>query len=385
MSAKVRVHGVDLARAIAVLGMIYAHLSADDADSWLGQTMVSMTDSLPSALFAVLAGVTLSLMGVRSAREGGEPWAHTRHRLLVRGVILVGIGVLMRLVQVSILVVLIPLGVAMALLIPAIQARTSTLVALVMTFLLSGPAVQLFFPGAMELSELFDGAYPLFAWLGYVLVGMLVHRLLLTRPAAQAVVLIVGVLGTTAGLWLRSLLGTIPLAKAGMPARYSDDPADVEEPPVLLDEPMYRYLSPEGHSGGIIDQLTCICFSLTVIMACLLLTRSAAVTRALYPLRAMGSMGLTVYVLHVLTASLVMGGFTGGVLPYELVMADYEFGVGYPGALVLTIVIAVGAAVLWKLRFRRGPLEELLNRAIDAATDRTTPGAAVPVATAGRR
>src|SRR5690625_4270123 len=111
MSAKVRVHGVDLARAIAVLGMIYAHVSADDADSWLGQTMVSMTDSLPSALFAVLAGVTLSLMGVRSAREGGEPWAHTRHRLLVRGVILVGIGVLMRLVQVSILVVLIPLGV----------------------------------------------------------------------------------------------------------------------------------------------------------------------------------------------------------------------------------------------------------------------------------
>lgn len=373
MPAAHRIHGIDLARAIAVLGMIYAHLSSDDAESSPGQLMVSLTDSLPSALFAVLAGVSLAIMGTGPGREGGPVLATNRHRLLVRGLLLIAIGLALLMIQMSILVVLIPLGAAMIVLIPAVRARTSTLVTLTVTFLLAGPAAQVLFPGAMEQSNLFGGAYPLLAWLGYVTVGILAHRLLISRPVEQVVVLVIGAVGTFIGVWLRDVLGRFGNSQAGMAQTYKSDPATLDNAPVLLNPVTYTFLSPEGHSGGLIDQLTCISASLAVISASLLLTRSETVTRVLYPLRATGSMGLSVYVIHVVTASMVMGGFTGGMIPYEVIAADYVFGAAYPVALAITIVVAVVAASLWKLKFRRGPLEELVNRMINTATNRELP------------
>lgn len=374
MPAKVRIHGIDLARAIAVLGMIYAHLSSSEGETAPGQLMISVTDSLPSALFAVLAGVSLSIMGAGPAREGGQVLATNRHRLLVRGLLVIGLGVLLLITQMSILVVLIPLGAAMILLVPAIRARTSTLIALTVTFLLAGPAAQVLFPGAMEQSTLFGGSYPLLAWLGYVTTGILLHRLLVSASVvAQVVVLVTGAVGTFLGIWLRDVLGMFEPDQTGMAQTYSSDPTVMNTAPVLLDPVAYTFLSPEGHSGGLIDQLACISASLAVIAASLLLTRSDAVTRVLYPLRATGSMGLSVYVIHVLTASMVMGGFTGGMIPYEIIVEDYVFGAAYPVALTITLVVAIVAATLWKLKFRRGPLEAVVNRMIDAATSREIP------------
>lgn len=374
MPAKVRIHGIDLARAIAVLGMISAHLSSAEGETAPGQLMISVTDSLPSALFAVLAGVSLSLMGTGPAREGGQALATNRHRLLVRGLVVIGIGVVLLITQMSILVVLIPLGAAMILLVPAIRARTSTLVTLAVSFLLAGPAAQVLFPGAMEQSSLFGGSYPLLAWLGYVTIGILLHRLLIPASVvAQVVVLVTGTVGTFFGIWLRDVLGMLGTDPAGTAQTYSSDPVALNTAPVLLDPAAYTFLSPEGHSGGLVDQLACIAASLAVIAASLLLTRSAAITRVLYPLRATGSMGLSVYVIHVVTASMVMGGFTGGMIPYEIIVEDYVFGAAYPVALAITIVVAIVAASLWKLQFRRGPLETVVNRLIDSAASREIP------------
>lgn len=368
MPATGRIHGVDLARAIAVLGMVYAHLTSADPASAAGQAMLQLSDGPPSALFAVLAGVSVSIMGTRAASAGGAEWAHYRHRLLVRGLLLIGMGILLDLWQFSLLVVLMPLGAAMILLSGTPRARSSTLWGLAAAFLFLGPLIQVLLPGVVESSDLFSGGYPLVAWLAYVTVGVLLHRLLIDRPGIQALALVIGVLGTVAGLGLRGVLGTVSADQpGGGPASASGGA------PVLLDPLTYTYLSPEGHSGGVIEQLTCICFSLLVIAGCLLLTRSEAVTRLSYPLRALGSMGLSVYVIHVITASMVMGGFTFGMETYESAVTGYEWGAGYPGALVGTVLVAVVAAPLWQLYFRRGPLESVVNRVIAATTDRNQP------------
>lgn len=49
--------------------------------------------------------------------------------------------------------------------------------------------------------------------------------------------------------------------------------------------------------------------SIWVIVLCLLLTRPRALSAALYPLRSMGIMALTVYAAHVLTAAIPLNGY----------------------------------------------------------------------------
>ena len=71
-----RIVGIDIARCLALVGMIATHvLAARNPDGSLGFAEV-VAGGRASALFAVLAGVSLALMSggaepVRGADEGG--------------------------------------------------------------------------------------------------------------------------------------------------------------------------------------------------------------------------------------------------------------------------------------------------------------------------
>src|SRR5690606_6185602 len=95
-----RVHGLDLARALALLGMMLNHLGPANQlmVDYLGPAN-PVSDGYPSALFAVLAGVSMGIIARRvapGASEHGSDAAdnllRTRFRLVLRGVILFGLG-----------------------------------------------------------------------------------------------------------------------------------------------------------------------------------------------------------------------------------------------------------------------------------------------------
>lgn len=371
-----RIHGIDLARFLAVVGMAFSHLGPSLPQTYWGWLLVESRSGLPSALFAVLAGVSMSLMGTSAAMQGGAELAHNRHRLIMRGLLLVVLGFVLAEVQVSIAVVLEALGIAMILLSWTPRARTSTLLSLVLTLLLVGPALQVILPGAFASSFLLGGSYPIFAWLTYVTAGVLLHRLLISREASGAllpVLTLIGAFVAIVGLAARTFLGYVPEDGSG-PVQYSTELLP-DLAPVLLAERSYIFLSPEGHSGGLLEQLTCIFGAIFVIGLSLLLCRSTRFVTVLYPLRATGSMGLTVYVIHVLTTSIYNGGLGFGLLNPD---ADWEVYLGQvPESATLffwiTVVVAVIASSLWKWKFQRGPLEEGINRAINIATRQDLP------------
>lgn len=96
-----RIVGVDVARAVALIGMICAHLTFPDGV--LGEVLYGF----PAALFGLLAGVSMGLMHDRGARP---------MHFVVRGLIIIAIGMVLSLVPSSIVIVLGTLGICMVVL-----------------------------------------------------------------------------------------------------------------------------------------------------------------------------------------------------------------------------------------------------------------------------
>ena len=90
-----RITGIDVARAIAIIGMAYAHLGPIFVSSDIDTVASLLTTGFASALFAVLAGVSVSIMSQRGVEKGGVELAQSRQQLMLRGTILIGIGLVL--------------------------------------------------------------------------------------------------------------------------------------------------------------------------------------------------------------------------------------------------------------------------------------------------
>lgn len=100
-----RILGLDIARGLAILGMIYLHLGHP-----LWQTKVILS-GLPAAQFAVIAGVTMMLIWTNAAARATT--LQTIAKLAARGVLITLIGLALLPVGGEIQVVLVVLGATM--------------------------------------------------------------------------------------------------------------------------------------------------------------------------------------------------------------------------------------------------------------------------------
>ncbi|WIM68235.1 trypsin-like serine protease [Corynebacterium breve] len=165
-----------------------------------------------------------------------------------------------------------------------------------------------------------DGPYPLLTWTAYMLIGFIAGQTLLNNERTQIIALIVGFATVVFGVIAR---GNETLATSG-------------------------FLDPSPHSGGAIDFLATSSSSIATIAACLVLTRSKPLALALAPLQAFGSMSLTMYILHVLSAGTMLNQPSQPVLP---------------NAALTSIFVGLAFAMAWKLTgLRRGPAEWLMHR-----------------------
>lgn len=298
MKAAFRFDGIDLARGLAIVGMVFAHLGPTGFDGGVVADYTSTAFAgYPSALFAVLAGVSLGLFHER----GADDPVRTRLATLVRGAILLVAGTLMSMVQSTIAIVLSTIAVIYLLLFWLPRCKT-WVIAVIIAVLAAVSSVGFVLVDLVPFGfELFMPPYPVLAWLTYGAVGVLVHRFLVGNTKAQAIAVVPALLLAAVGFVIR----------VNNAAVFPYDPlADYTEPQ-FDKEPLVQLLltqSFEPHTGMFGDLLASITCAIAVICLCCLLCQVRWANILAYPLRAVGAMALTTYVAHVFIAGFFMLG-----------------------------------------------------------------------------
>ncbi|RPF28001.1 heparan-alpha-glucosaminide N-acetyltransferase domain-containing protein [Georgenia muralis] len=353
-----RLVGIDLARGLAVLGMFVAHLGDEGPGGRHDPEWFVIADGRSSALFALLAGVSLALTSGRQVLPSGVGLIRARLAALVRAGVLLLIGVLLVALGTPVLVILPAYAVLFALAIPFLRLRrrwlvvgavAAAVISPTVIFALTTPTadglpsvlarlIGLSDPVRLPMDELVTGPYPALVFLAYVLPGMAVGRSDLSRVRTQTVLVGAGIALACLG-W-----GT---------SRLAQDSLEPDAAPLTR-----RLVSAAAHDNSTLEVIGNGGTSLAVIGLCLLLTRPTArygraLASGLAPVAATGAMPLTVYSLQVV-AIFLLGN-------------DVVWNPQSNAVLVWFIVTALTGAWSWRHFLGRGPLERLLKAAVETA------------------
>lgn len=335
-----RLAGIDLARGLAVVGMLAAHLlviepfELGDPDTW-----IDVVNGRSSILFATLAGVSIGLVtgGVRPLR--GSARVRASARLAVRAGMLWVLGLLLIATGVPVFVILPAYAILFLLALPFLGLRARTLFAIAAGLALVMPFLQVLLdalpvwstPGGEELSAALGWAYPFPTWVAFVLAGLGIGRCDLRSMRVTAVLLPAGA----------------ALAAMG----YGFDGAGS----IVRDGYLVEVWTAHPHSSGLLEVVGSGGFAVAVIGAALLLCRTP-LRWAAVPLRAVGSMPLTAYTAQLVVWAIVAASVLGDAGDLSGFRALEPF---WP----MTLGIIIGCCA-WVLLFGRGPLEAAIDRAV---------------------
>jgi uncharacterized membrane protein YeiB len=355
-----RILGLDVARALAILGMAGAHIGETSAfDPLDPSTWLDLVHGRSSILFAVLAGVSIALMTGRRDLPDPERMPGIRLQLVGRGAVIFLIGLALELLNTPIAVILTLYGLLYVAVIPFLRWRPRTLLIAAGVLALAGPAVLALiailamYPYGAGIGLVLYGSYPITVWLAFVFAGMALGRLGIERIHTAAVALGAGVGLMVVGYGL-GLVGAVSGITSWAPGEGSmaGSAAGWQTYPeaVAAADPLGAVLSAvfgvDPHSGGTAEILGSGGFAVTVIALCILLSRP--LRWVLLPFGALGSMPLSAYTAHVVSVALIGG--PGGFF------TDNLFWAGTAVALLLV-------TTLWSVFVGRGPLERLVGRA----------------------
>lgn len=363
MTTSERLVGLDVARALALLGMVATHLLPDLTPSGEQTWPHELAGGRASALFAVLAGVALALLTGRRTPLRGEERVRASFGLTARALLIAALGMALAIPDSGLAIILTYYGVMFLLAIPFAGLRARWLALLAAGWVVVVPVLshllrpelpprgydnpmfsQLLEPAALASELLFTGYYPAVPWLAYVFAGMAVGRSDLASRRVQGGLLGGGlVLVAAATLVSRSLaadeFGRRVLIDANF-GLFGTTPTD-RWAWLLLDAP---------HSATPFDLAATIGSSLAVIGLCLLvagvLPRSGV--RALAVVFGAGTMTLSLYSLHAVlrtdrfwppgdgafTQHVVLLGLIGAVFVLLRWRGPLELAVGLPTRLL---------------------------------------------------
>jgi len=398
-----RIVGVDVARAVALLGMMSVHILPELDSSGRVTAAFVVFAGRSSALFALLAGTGLALAtGGRTPRL--RPWRGVSAALLTRAAIVALIGLVLGQLSPPVAVILTNYGLlfVVALAVLAVPVRwlfalaggwvlaSPLLSHLARTSLPRGPGDQpsltlLAHPVELVRALVLTGYYPIAQWTAYLLVGLAVGRLALGRTRTSATLVAVGL---TLAVGSR-LVSDQLLAHGGLAALRAAGPASLVPADQTVSQLQLhgQYGVPptttwwwqavaSPHTATAFDLTHTIGSALAVLGVVLLLTAAAArgprtlqkaLNAPLAVLAATGSMTLTLYTAHVVG------------------LAGRRLGPTDPGLLlVVNVVAALVLATLWRAKHARGPVEQLVATAAAVARRQVTPALAASEHQEGR-
>lgn len=334
-----RLGGVDLARALAILGMLMVHVGPMYGDS-LAERLFALPHGRASILFMLVAGIGVSVLA--RARPPGA----LAGQLLWRAALLLPMGLALQMIAGARLVILQSYALMFVLAIGLVRLSDRLLLSIVGVAAVLGPVGFLY--GRMQAPLVFarealsferpaaeilhglvlSGPYPLITWIVPFTLGiwlgrrdlrdpLLVQRLVL---GGVGVALAIASIGAGLQLWL---------GEPGFEAAWTQ---------LMVMDPHSQM--PLWLAGGTALAVAVLGLSLSLVdMA----------ERVLWPLIATGQVVLTFYVAHILAL---------GIWPQAL--QSNEVGEALWICAAFTAA-TLAAAVLWRAFFRRGPLEMLLQ------------------------
>ncbi|MFI1467207.1 DUF418 domain-containing protein [Streptomyces wuyuanensis] len=378
-----RMIGLDLARGLAILGMFAAHVGPDPSVGGpLGWAM-EVARGRSSALFALLAGFTLVLLTGRPEPRTGHSGRQAVGRVLIRAVVLMALGYALVLLDTDVDVILSFYGLLFVLALPLYRMSARTLALIAASAALVMPQVLYLLRAALDGGNLADtvvgldplarltgsdgflelfvtGEYPALTWFSFIVAGMAVAKLDLSRRDVLAKLAFTGAVLSVIGYggsWLA--LHLVPGAQAGVSAATDGGPAasawwsDAVGEEFASGHPAWLLVA-SPHSQTTLSIVGNTGVALGVLAACFAVVQFAGPrVRLLAPLAAVGSISLTAYVAHIFAIRLLgtVDGEEWAALPVLLGFA----------------VAAMALALLWTRFFRRGPLEYLLYSATKPA------------------
>lgn len=292
-----------------------------------------IVDGRSAILFATVAGVSLGLLSGGAAPAAPGERADVRRVVVVRGAVLVLVGLALTLfVRPPIAVILDAYGVAFLVLAAPLFLARRWLLALAALAAIGGPLLVAAATGATDLDALpvaaqpfalwlVFGNYPLVVWLAYLLIGLVLARSDLRERTTAALALVVGTLAALVGYGAAAFLPGVDASA------HSDTTAEVVA------------------SGGV---------AVAIVGALSLLDsatgageRVARLVRfVLAPVAAAGAMALTLYVAH----AIVLAAVRLATLHHDRwTVPDWLLPVLVVGALVI--------APVWRRFVGMGPLE----------------------------
>jgi hypothetical protein len=205
--------GVDVARGIAVFGMIAVHAGIAASLELLDpRTWVALAEGRSSILFAVVAGISIAFATGAGKRPTGEALRSARLRMAGRAIAVLAIGLLLELLGSGIVVILSVYGVLFLLVIPFLGLRRRTLVITAIALALTGPTLVAV-TQALSLGSwgegtefLIYGMYPVTVWLPLMLTGIAVGRCTLGDVRTALAVLGIGGILAAGGYALGGLV-----------------------------------------------------------------------------------------------------------------------------------------------------------------------------------
>jgi len=375
-----RLHGIDAARGLALLGMMATHLlptfesNADLTPTWIGLTFSGRA----AALFAVLAGVGLALSTGKHRPLDGPDLSAARRGVALRALVIAAVGLSLGGLEVNLAIILVHYAVLFLCVLPFLGMKLKPLFGWAVGWILASPVLayllrpwllaanpplrlghnpsweDLSTPTRLLADLFFTGYYPVFQWLSYLLVGLVIGRLMLNKALVPWVLLIGGTLVAV----LAKALGTAAMESWGGRAaleKLLDSPGyplhsvlQVNLTGIPQEGSWWWLASAAPHSATPLDLLHTSAVAVAVIGAFLLLGRLAewVALDLLLPLRGAGAMTLTLYSVHVW----VVSGFYLKPLPAGWT----EDAMYFAQAATAVIVGIVFVLLKW-----RGPLEWL--------------------------
>lgn len=228
-----RIMGLDVARGLAVLGMMAAHMiSTPDLSVLEPHTWGALVHGRSSILFAVLAGVSISLMTGRGEIPGPQRAAVMRLGLIARGAVIFLIGLVLELLGTPIAVILTVYGALYIAAVVFIRWRTTSLLIGSAVLALAGPPLLALLQtvtlgaGGPGVDLVLFGTYPVTVWLALILGGMAIGRMRLDGMREKLILLVAGLILAAVGYGAGALAETGEQEKEGSSSSVTDSSAD---------------------------------------------------------------------------------------------------------------------------------------------------------------
>ena len=354
-----RIMGYDVARAIAVIGMIIVNyhniflVGRSHHPLWF-TGLASFLQGRAAAVFVMLAGVGITLMS-HKAILSGDPYLSRkiRRELLKRSIFLFLIGLVFLHWWHSDILHFYGIFLSTGALLLFVSGRILWLLiggclgaaALLFTFFEASPTLVQYPTAANPVFELCDamlisGQYPMLPWFSFLLAGMW-----LGRPEIISNKLLIRRI-----FWISLLVFILTIALD----RSTDVILD-RFPPAGSESPLALFLLSVPFPTSPFFAISAMAGSLAVIIMCITMSSRASFVRPLTSLVALGKMSLTVYVGHIFIGlaleRLAFSQF--GPEEFQLFAVLFTF---------LFCLAVLWGTNIWSRYFTRGPLEWLMRR-----------------------